>query len=104
MRIDGSFNFPQFPQRLPQQQSVSPTPEKLQQPESPAKAPEVGTQLVDFAAEFARTHQASGSESFYSTDRNLSLKGQAAMDAYVTTAGFQSVGSRSEWIGVDIYA
>lgn len=103
MRIDGSFSFPQFPQRLPPQQSVTPTPDE-QQPASPTNSTETGTQLVDFVAEFARARQASGSESFYSTDRNLPLKGQAAMEAYVTTAGFQSVGSRSEWVGVDIYA
>ena len=107
MRIGGSFNLPQLPQQLPQRQPAAATPGSSDHSSSNAKpSTAVSVPLVDFAAEFARTRagQSAGTESFYSTDRSLSLKGQAAMETYVTNAGFQPGGTQSEWVGVDTFA
>ena len=111
MRIGGSFNFPQLPQQLSQRQPVAPTSGSNDSSSTNSKSSQISPKdaaapLVDFAAEFAktRTGQSAGTESFYSTDRSLSLKGQSAMDTYVTNAGFQFGAGQAEWVGVDTYA
>ena len=111
MRIGGSFNFPQLPQQVPQRQSVAATLGNRDQSSPGSQTAGAGAvsdrvASVDFAAEFARTRsgQSTGTDGFYSTDRSLSLKGQAAMDTYVTNAGFQFGPSQAEWVGVDTYA
>ena len=111
MRIGGSFNLPQLPQQLPQRQPVAPTSGSSEQSSANSKPSSISPNgasapLVDFTAEFAKTRagQGAGTESFYSTDRSLSLKGQAAMETYMTNSGFQFGDGQAEWVGVDTYA
>ena len=39
-----------------------------------------------------------------SANRELPLRGQEAMQIYLTNAGFQFSGAKAELVGVDIYA
>lgn len=113
MRIGGSNHLPQLPQQLPQRQPVAPTSGSSDQTSSASKsspAKSLSAPSADFATEFAKTRagqstgQSTGPENFYSTDRSLSLKGQAAMETYITNAGFQFGSNQAEWVGVDTFA
>lgn len=102
MRIGASFNLPQLPQR-PAAQSAIPAPSGSDK--DPTRSPESATQIdpsVDVTK--TRARQQTDSATFYSTDRELSLRGQEAMQTYLTTAGFQFGNARSELVGVDVYA
>ena len=106
MRIGASFHLPQLPQR-PSSQTVA-TPSATQDKDSARSAPSAApaSAPADFHSDFiqARASQSSDSGRFYSTDRELPLRGQEAMQTYLTNAGFQFGGAKAELVGVDIYA
>lgn len=105
MRIGASFNFPQLPQRPAAQTAIPAQSGKDKDAAHARTSVPTATQIdpsIDFSK--ARMTQQADSTGFYSTDRELSLRGQEAMQTYLTTAGFQFGNARSELVGVDIYA
>lgn len=104
MRIGASFNLPSLPQR-----AAAPTvaPVKSGSDRDAARSPAAATEVdpgIDLGIGRTRSSQQSDSSGFYSTHRELSLRGQEAMQTYLTTAGFQFGNARSELVGIDIYA
>ncbi len=104
MRIGPSFNFPTAPPRtgvgIPagfeksdQQQSQS---EKTAQitPEAPL------SELIQAAEQ---TAQAREETRFYTMDRDLPLRGQEALSAYISTAQLNIQSEDVQLVGVDIY-
>lgn len=103
MRIDASFNFPQLPKRTGQPSTSVAAPSEREQSGSGQQRSEV---QFDLAAGIttARAEQSSGAGRFYSTDRQLPLSGQQAVDTYLTNATLNFTPGEAEWVGVDIYA
>lgn len=99
MRIDSSFNFPQLPQRP--KAVPAPRDAGTAGPETTAReAPRRPGFSVEAAQFQERTQERT---EFYSTQRDLSLRGQEALASYLTTASFQHSSASAELVGVDIY-
>ncbi|MEH6826285.1 MAG: hypothetical protein V7629_20535 [Motiliproteus sp.] len=105
MQIGASFNFPQLPQRS---SAVTGAAARSGGEQDSARSARVAPAAADrdFSADFvkARATQNADSERFYSTHRELPLRGQEAMQTYLTNAGFQFGAAQPELVGVDIYA
>tara|TARA_R110002167_G_scaffold4648_4_gene21934 strand:+ start:21217 stop:21543 length:327 start_codon:yes stop_codon:yes gene_type:complete len=108
MRIGASFNLPQLPQRPSSQTVVTPSAaqDKDSARSSSTSSAISSTVKTDFDTDFiqARASQSADSGRFYSANRELPLRGQEAMQTYLTNAGFQFSGAKAELVGVDIYA
>ena len=104
MRIGASFNFPQLPQRPPSQ-AIAPTSPNADQKANSSRS-STPANATDFSADLikARANQGTDSDRYSSTNRELSLRGQEAMQTYLTNAGFQFGQNQSELVGVDLYA
>lgn len=98
MRIDSSFNFPQLPQRP----KAVPAPRDAGTA-GPEAAPKEAPRRPGFSVEAAQFQPRQERAEFYSTQRDLSLRGQEALASYLTTASFQHSTGSSELVGVDIY-
>ena len=104
MRIGASFNFPQLPPRQAQLPPPS-TQSNADQPRSGGNSPS-RIESFDLTAELlqSRASQSADSARFYSTDRQLPLRGQEAIQTYLNNSNLSLNPGEPEWVGVDIYA
>jgi hypothetical protein len=100
MRIDSSFNFPQLPQR-----PKAPPALRDAATAGPEAAAGDAPRRRGFSVEAAQSQSQPRQErtEFYSTNRDLSLRGREALASYLTTASFQHSTGSGELVGVDIY-
>jgi hypothetical protein len=105
MRIGASFNLPPLLQR-PATPAVTPAPSNTDSDTSGSSKSAAPVTEIEISRDqlSARTTQQADSSRFYSTHRDIPLRGQEAMHTYLTNAGFQFGSARSELVGVDVYA
>ncbi|WP_421866288.1 hypothetical protein [Motiliproteus sp.] len=102
MRIDASFNFPQLPKRTGQPSTSVAAPSDRESSGSEERQATIPFELAA-GITAARAEQSAGA-GFYSTDRQLPLSGQQAVDTYLTNATLSFTPGEAEWVGVDTYA
>lgn len=100
MRIGSSYIPPQLPSR-PQQRpadALAASGDALAS-RSPSQGGERAQVLRSVEANFQRVEDSG----FYSMERDLSLRSQEALNAYITTERYQTAPGQGELMGVDIY-